>query len=108
IPGVGTPLVFFPAIVYLFLEGHTLPAIGLTIFTVIALVLLDNVLTPYFFQKGLAAPQIFVLFSILGGILFFGPLGFIFGPLVLSVFLSILHVYNGVTTRKASPSSSRS
>ena len=94
IPGVGTPLVFLPAIVYLFLEGHTLAAIGLSIFTVIALVILDNVLTPYFFQKGLEAPQIFVLFSILGGILFFGPLGFIFGPLVLSVFLSVFHVYS--------------
>ncbi len=94
IPGVGTPLVFVPAIVYLFLEGHTLSAIGMAIFTVLALVILDNVLTPYFFQKGLEAPQIFVLFSILGGILFFGPLGFIFGPLVLSVFLSVFHVYS--------------
>ena len=94
IPGVGTPLVFLPAIVFLFLEGHTLAAIGLTVFTVIALVLLDNILTPYFFSKGLEAPQIFVLFSILGGILFFGPLGFVFGPLVLSVFLSIFNVYS--------------
>jgi predicted PurR-regulated permease PerM len=98
IPGVGTPLVFLPAIVYLFLEGHTIAAIGLTIFTVVALVLLDNVLTPYFFSKGLAAPQIFVLFSILGGILFFGPLGFIFGPLVLSVFLSVFNVYSKTVT----------
>ena len=103
IPGVGTPIVFIPAIAYLFLEGHILLAIGLTIFTIIALILLDNVLTPYYFSKGLQAPQIIILFSILGGILFFGPLGFIFGPLVLSVFLSILHVYSGATS-----SSSRS
>jgi predicted PurR-regulated permease PerM len=94
IPGVGTLVVFLPAIVYLFVKGSVLSAIGLTVFTVIALVLLDNVLTPYFFQKGLEAPQIFVLFSILGGILFFGPLGFIFGPLVLSVFLSVFNVYS--------------
>lgn len=95
IPGVGTPIVFLPAIVFLFLQGHTLLAVGLTIFAVIALILLDNVLTPYYFSKGLQAPQIIILFSILGGILFFGPLGFIFGPLVLSVFLSILNVYSG-------------
>jgi predicted PurR-regulated permease PerM len=94
IPGVGTLVVFLPAIVFLFIKGYILSAIGLTVFTVIALMLLDNVLTPYFFQKGLDAPQIFVLFSILGGILFFGPLGFIFGPLVLSVFLSVFKVYN--------------
>ncbi len=103
IPGVGTPIVFVPAIAYLFLQGHTVLAIGLTIFAVIAIILLDNVLTTYFFSKGLSAPQIIILFSILGGILFFGPLGFIFGPLVLSIFLSILNVYSGITTR-ASPS----
>ena len=94
IPGVGTLVVFLPAIVYLFIKGSLFSAIGLTVFTVVALMMLDNVLTPYFFQKGIDAPQIFVLFSILGGLLFFGPLGFIFGPLVLSVFLSVFNVYN--------------
>ncbi len=103
IPGVGTPIVFIPAIAYLFLQGQVAYAIGLTIFSVITLTLLDNVLTTYFFSRGLAAPQIFILFSILGGILFFGPLGFIFGPLVLSVFVSILHVYRGMTTVKTPP-----
>ncbi|HVM73633.1 MAG TPA: AI-2E family transporter [Candidatus Paceibacterota bacterium] len=110
IPGVGTPIVFIPAIAYLFLEGHTALAIGLTIFTVITVMLLDNMLAPYYFSRGLAAPQIFVLFSILGGVLFFGPLGFIFGPLVLSVFLSLLHVYSGmnVHTTAVRPRASRS
>ena len=97
IPGVGTPIVFIPAIAYLFVEGHTLLAIGLSVFAVIALMILDNVLTPYYFSRGLAAPQIFVLFSLLGGIIYFGPLGFIFGPLVLSVFLSILNVYSSLS-----------
>ena len=75
IPGVGTPIVFVPAIAYLFLEGHTILALGLSVFAVVALMLLDNVLTPYYFSKGLAAPQIFVLFSILGGLLFSDPSG---------------------------------
>ena len=100
IPGIGTPFVFIPAIAYLFLEGKTFLAIGLTIFSVIALVTLDNVLTPYYFSKGLQAPQVFVLFSILGGIIFFGPLGFIFGPLVLSVFLSVFNVYTAMPEEK--------
>jgi predicted PurR-regulated permease PerM len=97
IPAVGTAFVFIPAIAFLLIQHKILLAVGLTIFAVIALVLLDNVLTPYYFSKGLEAPQIIILFSILGGIIFFGPLGFIFGPLVLSVFISILHVYSGTT-----------
>jgi predicted PurR-regulated permease PerM len=53
----------------------------------------DNILTSHFFAKGLAVPSIFVLFAILGGIIFFGPLGFILGPLVLSVFLVVVRIY---------------
>ncbi len=94
IPGLGTPFVFIPAVAYLYLEGHVLGAVGLAVFGVAVIVLVDNMLTPYIFGKGLEVPQIFVLFSILGGIIFFGPLGFILGPLVLSVFLSVLNIYS--------------
>jgi len=45
------------------------------------------------FGKGFSVSPVFVLFSILGGIVFFGPIGFILGPLALSVFLSIARVY---------------
>lgn len=94
IPGLGTPFAFIPAIVYAYLQGNILAAIGLAAFGVITVVLVDNILTSYFFGKGLAVSPIFVLFSILGGIAFLGPLGFILGPLVLSVFLSIVRVYD--------------
>ena len=94
IPGLGTPFVFIPAVAYLYLEGNALGALGLAVFGVAVIVLVDNILTPRLFGKSLAVPQIFVLFSILGGIIFFGPLGFILGPLVLSVFLSVLNIYS--------------
>ena len=94
IPGLGTPFVFIPAVAYLYLEGNTLGAIGLAAFGLVVIGAVDNILTPYFFGKGLPVPSIFVLFSILGGILYFGPLGFILGPLVLSVFLSVFHMYS--------------
>jgi predicted PurR-regulated permease PerM len=94
IPGLGTPFAFVPAVAYLYLEGSTVGAIGLAIFGIVVVVLIDNVLTTYFFSKGLAVSPIFILFSILGGTVFFGPLGFILGPLVLSIFLSIIHVYS--------------
>lgn len=94
IPGLGTPFVFIPAVAYLYFEGNTLAAVGLALYGLLVIGLVDNILTPYFFGKGLAVPSIFVLFSILGGIIFFGPLGFILGPLVLSVFLSVFHIYS--------------
>jgi predicted PurR-regulated permease PerM len=93
IPGLGTGFAFVPAIAYLYLQGSFVSALGLAVVGCVVVLLVDNMLTAYFFSKGLTVSPVFVLFSILGGIIFFGPLGFIFGPLVLSVFLSIVHVY---------------
>lgn len=99
LPGLGTLIVFIPAVLYLYLEGSALAALGLAIFGVAVIVLVDNILTTYFFGKGLAVPQIFVLFSILGGVLFFGAVGFVMGPLVLSVFLSLLSIYTAANKK---------
>jgi len=94
LPALGTILVFIPAVAYLYLTGSIAFAVGLALLGVFITIFTDNVLTSYFFGKGLQEmPDIFVLFSILGGILFFGPLGFILGPLVLSLFISMLHIY---------------
>lgn len=93
IPGLGTLFAFIPAVAFLYLEGNVLGAIGLALFSIAIVLLVDNFLTSYFFGRGLKVSPIFVLFSILGGIVFFGPLGFVLGPLVLSVFLSVVRVY---------------
>jgi predicted PurR-regulated permease PerM len=93
IPGLGTAFALVPAVAYLYLQGHIAATIGLAAFGIALIILVDNILASYFFGRGLSVAPIFVLFSILGGIAFFGPLGFILGPLVLSVFLSIVRVY---------------
>lgn len=96
IPGLGTAFAFVGAVAYLYVLGNMPAAIGLAVLGSGVVVLIDNILTSYFFGKGLGVSSIFVLFSILGGIVFFGPLGFILGPLVLSVFLSVIRVYDGI------------
>ncbi len=93
IPGLGTLFGFAPAVAYLFLTGHIIPAIGLASAGVVIIFFIDNLLTTYFFGRGLDASPIFVLLSILGGIITFGPLGFIFGPLILSVFIAVIEMY---------------
>jgi predicted PurR-regulated permease PerM len=94
IPGLGTPFVFIPAVAYLYLNGNVVGAVGLALFGCAVVFVVDNMLAPYFFGRGLAVPPVFVLFAVLGGIIFFGPLGFILGPLVLSVFLSVFRIYS--------------
>ena len=94
IPGVGTLAGLVPSVAYLFFKGTVIYAIGLAVFGFIVIVIVDNLMTTHFFGKGLEVSSLFVLLSIIGGIVFLGPLGFILGPLILSVFLSMLSSYN--------------
>ena len=94
VPGLGTLFSVAPAVLYLYLSGNIVASVGLALLGVFTIVLIDNMLTAYFIDTVLQLPSVFVLFSILGGILFFGPLGFILGPLVLALFLSILDIYS--------------
>ena len=93
IPGVGTAMISIPAISYLFLIGNTGAGIGLSLWAALLVGLIDNALAPFLFMKGTKVHPLFVLFSVLGGIAYFGPMGFLFGPIILSALISLLHIY---------------
>lgn len=93
VPGLGTLFVIIPASLYLLLTGNILLAIGMGLFGILLIFFVDNLLSTYFFGKGLDVPPLFVLLSILGGVVLFGPLGFIFGPIILSLFISAIDMY---------------
>ena len=100
VPGLGTLFVVVPALVYLYLAGHLLAALLFGLFGLGIMVSVDNLLTGYFFGRGLEVSPIFISCSLLGGIFFFGPAGFILGPLCLSLFLSTLDMYRLLLLKK--------
>lgn len=93
VPGVGTSLVLAPAILYLFLTGQTWPGFGLLIWGAFAVGLIDNLLGPSLVGRGIKIHPLFVLFAVISGIGFFGPVGFLFGPLLLSLLMSLVDIY---------------
>ncbi len=93
IPGFGTALVITPAILLLFFTGATGAAVGLLIWGVVAVGLIDNFLGPKLAEQGMRIHPFLILLSILGGIGFFGPLGFVLGPLTLSLLFALLEIY---------------
>ncbi len=99
VPGLGTALVILPACIYLLVTGATLPAVGLALWGAVLVGLLDNFLTPMLYSKGTNMHPLVVLFSVLGGIAFFGPIGFIFGPLVATLMFVLLRVYRVMILR---------
>lgn len=93
IPGIGTSLVMVPGVLYLFFTGESGSAIGLLVWGVIAVGLIDNFLGPIFINRGVKIHPFLILLSVLGGLLFFGPIGFVLGPIILAFLFSLLDIY---------------
>lgn len=93
-PGVGTTVVTAPAIIYLFFTGDVVGGVGLLIWSMVIVGLVDNLIGPYLISRGNNMHPFIILISVLGGILLFGPIGFVLGPVVVTLFLVLLEIYN--------------
>lgn len=96
IPGVGTSLVVIPSIIFLFFTGANVSAVGLIVWGMLGVGLVDNYLGPKLVGRGVQLHPFLVLLSALGGVSLFGPLGVLFGPLVLSLLFVFLEIYAAV------------
>ena len=94
IPTLGTSLVLIPAALFLLTKGAFVAAIGLFIWALFAVGLIDNFLSPRLVGKGAQLHPLLVLLSVLGGISLFGPAGLILGPLCSSLLLALLSIYH--------------
>lgn len=93
IPGIGTSLVLIPGVAYLFIMGALTPAVGLLIWSVLAVGLIDNFLGPRLMGKGTQLHPLIVLLSVFGGLAFFGAAGIFLGPLCTSLLFALLSIY---------------
>jgi predicted PurR-regulated permease PerM len=93
IPVVGSTIIWGPAAVYLLFTGHVGSGVGLILWGGVVVSVIDNILKPILMKGSGETPSIFILFSILGGLTYFGMIGFILGPLILSFLLSLLRIY---------------
>ncbi len=97
IPGIGTALVIVPGVLYLFFASTNLHALGLFIWGILAVGLIDNYLGPILVNRGVHIHPFLIFLSVMGGLVFFGPIGFIAGPLVVALLFALLEIYK--TTR---------
>lgn len=93
IPAVGTSLVLVPAIIYLFATGMTGQAIGLAVWAVLAVGLIDNMLGPKLVGRGARLHPLLILLSVLGGLAVFGAAGIFLGPLSVALLLALLTIH---------------
>ncbi|MES3031655.1 MAG: AI-2E family transporter [Patescibacteria group bacterium] len=93
IPTFGTSLVSIPAIIFLFATGQTTSAVGLLIWAVAMVGMIDNFLGPLLVSKKIKISSLFILFSVLGGISLLGPVGILVGPLTVSLLYTLISIY---------------
>jgi predicted PurR-regulated permease PerM len=93
IPGIGSALVWVPAVIYLLVSGQTLAGILLGTWCACVVGVIDNLLRPILVGKEAGMSDFLVMFGALGGLLFFGPFGFIVGPIVCGLFLTVWEPY---------------
>ena len=103
IPVVGSSIIWGPAAIYLLVTGHVGSGIGLILWGGVLVSVIDNILKPVLMKGTHSTPTVFILFSILGGIAYFGIIGFILGPLILSFLLSLLRIYQKTILAKPVP-----
>jgi predicted PurR-regulated permease PerM len=93
VPLFGTLLVWGPAAVILILSGSLGKGIGLLLFGALIISSIDSVLKPLIIGGKAKLHTLLVFFSVLGGIQFLGFLGFILGPLIAALCLSLFEIY---------------
>jgi predicted PurR-regulated permease PerM len=93
LPGVGAPLVWVPAVFFLGLTGRTLAAVLLALWCAVVVGLVDNFLRPRLVGKDAQMYDLMILISTLGGIALFGAIGFLVGPIVAALFVTVWELY---------------
>jgi predicted PurR-regulated permease PerM len=93
IPGVGGALVWVPAAIVLAATGSWLKAIGLAAFCALVVGSVDNLLRPILVGRDTQMHELMIFFSTLGGLLTFGAMGFILGPILAVLFMTIWELF---------------
>ena len=93
IPTIGTAFISVPAIFFLFFIGATGQAVGLLVWAVIVVGMIDNFLSPMFIAGRTNISPLFILFAVLGGVSLLGPVGILMGPLTISLLYALIAIY---------------
>jgi len=94
LPGVGTGVIMIPLIIFTFLAGNILQGVLLTIWYILAVSLIDSVLSPHVMRRGgIKVHPFMILLGVIGGVVIFGPIGFIVGPLIMALFFALVELF---------------
>jgi predicted PurR-regulated permease PerM len=101
LPVVGPLVIIVSTSLILFFSGSVWTAIGILAWGIVADVLIDEYLSSILIDQKMHIHPFLILLSVLGGISFFGAVGFVIGPVVLALMFAILEIYPLITSPDA-------
>ncbi|MGQ0620618.1 MAG: AI-2E family transporter [Panacagrimonas sp.] len=101
VPVLGAFVVWIPAALLLALEGSWGKALILVVWGILVVGTIDNLLRPVLVGNRLKLHTVLAFISVVGGLILFGPAGLILGPVVLTVTLVLLEIWQRRTTAEA-------
>ncbi len=96
LPIIGPAIIWAPVVVFLLIDGNTFAASGIVIFGLLSHIP-DYLVRPLFLSKRTQLNAGIASIGMIGGILFFGVLGVILGPLILSYLIIVMDLFKKKT-----------
>jgi len=92
LPIVGPAIIWVPVVIYLLIGGNTFAAAGIVMFGILSHIP-DYLVRPLFLSKRTQLNAGIASIGMIGGIFFFGVLGVLLGPLILSYLIIVMELF---------------
>lgn len=98
VPVLGAFVVWFPAVLFLLIDGHWGRALILALWGMFVVGTIDNLLRPVLVGNRLRLHTLLAFISVVGGLMWFGHAGLILGPVAFTLTIELLHTWNKAHT----------
>jgi predicted PurR-regulated permease PerM len=93
LPVIGPAIIWLPATAYLFIAKGPLWGIGLMVYSVIVISNIDNIARGKVVGSSAGLHPGLTVIAAIGGLTFFGFVGFLMGPLAIAMFLLVMRFW---------------
>jgi predicted PurR-regulated permease PerM len=103
LPGIGTAIIWLPASAVLLAGGRVWAAVLLGVWCGAIVGSIDNVMKPRLVGRDTKMHPLFIFLGTLGGISLFGVVGFLLGPIVAALFVTVWEIWGERATGDITP-----
>lgn len=93
IPYVGASIIWIPMALSIWLGGEPGWALFMVAWGILVVATVDNIVRPFLIGGQAKMHSLATFLVVLGGILVFGLKGIVYGPLILSLTITVIHIY---------------